>query len=237
MKEISLEVPAWRAGIAIAAHDFMNDSHNKHGIYKLEMWVDDTLYYQVEYGQFLLKETHLIDAHTRFEVARKNYSTEVLCYRMPGNQLTMVQNDKQRGLINLYKDSWRRVELRVSDFNGNESKYRFQIKRAASFEALPSRTPNIRHGQFQQFKHKDLEVGFMPQSLARDIPFEVTSGADSVATEYNIGDSQEPILDGIRLSVLIPEKYLSNKNKLCFARLNGRGRPTDYGQTLKVTAW
>ena len=233
MKEISLEVPAWRAGIAIAAHDFMNDSHNKHGIYKLEMWVDDTLYYQVEYGQFLLKETHLIDAHTRFEVARKNYSTEVLCYRMPGNQLTMVQNDKQRGLINLYKDSWRRVELRVSDFNGNESKYRFQIKRAASFEALPSRTPNIRHGQFQQFKHKDLEVGFMPQSLARDIPFEVTSGADSVATEYNIGDSQEPILDGIRLSVLIPEKYLSNKNKLCFARLNGRGRPTDYGQTLK----
>ena len=233
MKEIALEVPAWRAGIAIAAHDFMNESHNKHGIYNLEMWVDDTLYYQVEYGQFLIKETHLIDAHTRFEVARKNYSTEVLCYRMPGNQLTMVQNDKQRGLINLYKDSWRRVELRVSDFNGNESKYRFQIKRAASFEAPPSKTSNIRQGQFQQFRHKDLEVGFMPQSLARDISFEVTSGADSIVTEYSIGDSQEPILEGIRLSVRIPEKYQSKKNKLCFARLNGRGRPTDYGQTLK----
>ncbi|HRG21387.1 MAG TPA: hypothetical protein PLQ57_10165, partial [Saprospiraceae bacterium] len=75
--------------------------------------------------------------------------------------------------------------------------------------------------------------GFMPQSLARDIPFEVTSSADSIATEYSIGDSQEPILDGIRLSVRIPEMYLSKKNKLCFARLNGRGRPTDYGQTLK----
>lgn len=233
MKEVALEVPAWRAGIGIAAHDLMDGSHNKHGIYKLEMWVDDTLYYQVEYGQFLLKETHLIDAHTRFEVARKNYSTEVLCYRMPGNQLSMVQNDKQRGLINLYKDSWRRVELKVSDFSGNESRYRFQIKRAASFDAPPVKTTNIKHGEYQTYSHKNLEVGFLPQSLARDIAFEVSSTGDSLTSVYHIGDPQEPILDGVKLSVLIPENHREKKDKLCFARLNGKGRPTDYGQTLK----
>lgn len=233
MKEVALEIPAWRAGIGIAAHDLMDGSHNKHGIYMLEMWVDDTLYYQVEYGQFLMKETHLIDAHTRFEVARKNYSTEVLCYRMPGNQLSMVQNDKQRGLINLYKDSWRRVELRVSDFQGNQSRYRFQLKRAASFEAPLAKTINIKHGQYQQFRHKSLEVGFMPQSLARDIAFEVSSPDDSTSAFFQIGDAQEPILDGVRLSVQIPETLLSKRNKLCFARLNGKGRPTDYGQTQK----
>ena len=41
LKPVSIEVPAWRAGIAIAAHDLIDGSHNKHGLYKLEMWVDD----------------------------------------------------------------------------------------------------------------------------------------------------------------------------------------------------
>ena len=53
LKPVSIEVPAWRAGIAIAAHDLIDGSHNKHGLYKLEMWVDYTRYYAVCYDRFL----------------------------------------------------------------------------------------------------------------------------------------------------------------------------------------
>ncbi len=233
LKPVSIEVPAWRAGIGIAAHDLIEGSHNKHGLYKLEMWVDDTLYYQVSYDRFSLKETHLIDAHTRFEVARKNYATEVLCYRVPGNRLSIVQNDRQRGLISLYKDQWRKVELIASDFNGNESKYEFQLKRAASFEPPSTRIPNLKHGIMQEIAHKNLKVTFFPGSLARDIAFDIKSPAqDSTVSQFEIGDYNEPVLDGIRLSVKIPETLKSKREKLCLVRLSG-GRPMDFGNELK----
>jgi len=232
LKPVSIEVPAWRAGIAIAAHDLIDGSHNKHGLYKLEMWVDDTLYYQVSYDRFLLNETHLIDAHTRFEVARKNYATEVLCYRVPGNSLSIVQNDRQRGLITLYKDKWRKVEMKASDFNGNESTYQFQLKRAPSFEPPATPSPNVRHGHIQTVNHKNLDVTFFPSSLARDITFGIKSTGNDTATQFEIGDYNEPILDGIRLAVKIPDSLLVKKDKLCLVRAGG-GRPMDYGNELK----
>ena len=136
--------------------------------------------------------------------------------------LSIVQNDRQRGLITLYKDKWRKVEMKASDFNGNESTYQFQLKRAPSFEPPATPSPNVRHGHIQTVKSQEPGCHIFPSSLARDITFGIKSTGNDTATQFEIGDYNEPILDGIRLAVKIPDSLLVKKINCVWSGLAGQ---------------
>ncbi|MBK8701980.1 MAG: M23 family metallopeptidase [Saprospiraceae bacterium] len=225
------EVPAWRAGISVAAFDHMDRSHNKQGLYRLELFVDDTLFYKVDYDSFSFQETHLIDAHTHFDVDRKNYRTEVLCYRVPGNELSMINTASNKGLISLYKDRWRHIKVVISDYEGNTSVQQLRLKRAEIRPNVEDTKINIKQGMVQEFRHKNLQVIFSPQSLARDIGFNVTSGGEQEESVFEIGQEKEPILSPIRLAVKIPESLRPFSARLGFMRKSGQ-RQISYGQVL-----
>jgi Peptidase family M23 len=124
-----LEVDADVAGLSISGYDQNNGSSNKNGIYKMEMYVDDVLYYGFNINTFTFAESPIIEAHTDYEARQSQRRTEVLCYKLPGNTLSIIDYNYNNGLIPLEETSYKNVKILLKDFEGNESVQLLQIRK------------------------------------------------------------------------------------------------------------
>ena len=226
---IVAEIPAWRAGISFTSFDKMSDSHNKNGFFKMEMYVDDTLFYHIDMSSFSLDETRQIDAHTDYEVKQRDNKTEVLCYRMPGNNLSIIKSDYNHGLIPLFKDRYRNVRIILEDYAGNKCHQYLQLRRQDT-DDYPSYglVDNIPQGIESFYKSEGIGVTFYKESLSKNLNFFIKK----TENDYQIGTSTSAILSNIRLAVAIPESFKNRQDKLSFVKKNGSGK-TNFGSKVE----
>ncbi|MEM9545258.1 MAG: peptidoglycan DD-metalloendopeptidase family protein [Bacteroidota bacterium] len=122
-------VPAWRAGFALQTFDQMNGANNKNGIYSIEMFVDDSLYYSHIMDRVGFDVSHYINSHIDYETKKKNNRSFTKCYVAPGNKLTFYPGLVNNGEVKLFKEKARKVDFVIKDFKGNTNTYSCFVKR------------------------------------------------------------------------------------------------------------
>jgi len=130
IKGDTLRLGAWRVGFGIKAYDHMNGAPNWNGVYKVDMYEDDALAHNFEMETFAFNESRYINAHLDYEeqVAKKSYFNRM--FRLPGNKLSIYNDQETKGLITLSSTKTKKVRMEVEDVEGNESILEFWVKRS-----------------------------------------------------------------------------------------------------------
>ncbi len=229
-----LEVEGDHVGIAIAGFDQNNGSHNKNGIYKMEMYVDDVLHYGFNINTFSFAESPMIEAHTDYEVRQSNNRTEVLCYKLPGNALSIIDFQYNNGLVPIDEFNYKNVKIILKDFEGNQTSQLLQIRKksTSNLKAKEPKGQIVYQGLQQVVKQGEVSATFFAQSLAKNIDFSIdVYGEKKLKKEYKIGNTHHPILTNIRLAALIPDTLVQYTAKLGFMLLGTN--PDSFGQTIE----
>lgn len=149
-----IEIPAWRAGLAIQTFDQMDGADNKNGIYSIEMHVDDSLHFSHVMEKVGFHVTRYINSHIDYSEKISNNRTLTKCYVAPGNKLDFYPQVKNFGEIKLFKNEARKVDIVIKDFAGNETTYACLLKRRDAKEG------EIKQPTFQKFLKYNEENNF-----------------------------------------------------------------------------
>ncbi len=229
-----LEVDGDVGGISISGYDQNKGGINKNGIYKMEMYIDDVLYYGFNINTFTFAESPLIEAHTDYELKQTKNRNEVLCYKLPGNSLSIIDYQFNNGLIPIDEANSKNVKIILKDFDGNQTTQLLQVRKKTTNATKVRKVKGqiICQGQKQVVKKGELAVTFYEQSLAKNIDFQIeTNVEDNVTKNYRIGSKLYPILTNVRLAVDISDKLAPYKAKLGFMLLGAN--PDSFGQTIE----
>lgn len=121
-----ITVPEGRIGVAVYAIDYMNDSWNKLGVYWMSLTAGRDTLFQFCIDSCSFGQSGYINEVKDFD----RYKQKETVYRCFGNyqeQFLSIRN-RNKGCIEIAKDSLREVVIDLSDMNGNRSTVSLELK-------------------------------------------------------------------------------------------------------------
>jgi len=208
VKQDTIHVGAWRAGVEIGAFDRQDGTWNKNGVYQLMVMADGDTIFMFKADHCSFEETGQINAHINYKdrILRNQFIHR--CYKLPGSTLTMYPVSINNGQIELYQNKARKIQVFASDLSGNKSQIVFYIKRKNDVEPVEG-TPY--HSLFMHDKNNIYSFGEMtinaPQgSLYHDVELSITA-IDAIG-RFSIGDPTVALRNKIELR--LPSSYIPN---------------------------
>ena len=118
-----------KIGIGLDIYDIQyKNLYNQNGVYKVELFIDSTLKYSYKMDKIKFSENHYKKImYDYLSLAQKN--KKVLKIYTPRNSdLSFLKNNKFNGIINSDSIKNNSLLVRVSDWNGNSSSIKFNLK-------------------------------------------------------------------------------------------------------------
>jgi hypothetical protein len=230
----NIYLDAWRLGIGIRAYDFISGSWNRNGIYKIAIIVDDSMYFENIFDQFSFDQTRYINACIDYKLYKDLLKRTLLCYRQPGNQLEMYNESKTDGVIKLFKDRARNVEIRISDVAGNTTSQTLQIFRTEKINPpeLKKHDFYLKYDSTHVLEAPKTRVTFPAYTFYRDEMINFSSDIRRQSGAIDIGDYTIPAHNNYTIEIDISSHYLINRDKLCLIYIDG-GTPKSVGGKIK----
>lgn len=229
---------AWRVGFALKVYDQMAGASNLNGIYGLSVSVDDIPQYQFNLNSIPFSLTRYLNAHIDYTARRINGGFYHRCYRLPGNALDIYDIQNEGGIIELYADKVRKVEIKAYDLGGNQSSIVFYIRRGETIESPPSPIYHhvIDYLQSAQINTTDFTIAFEPHTFYQNVRL-MTSRSEITlpgcyAPTYDLLPAEIPVhryYDMTILSTGIPATY---RTKAFIARIGESGQKINCGGSM-----
>ena len=194
-----LNVPAGKIGIAVFVTDYMNDSWNKLGIYRLELEAGKDTLFAMQVDSCSFDQTCFINEIKDFDCYKKK-ETVYRCFGNYQGQVLGVKN-LNRGWITVGKDSIVPVNIALQDINGNRATVTLTLK---GKEAPVQEEQEVLH--YDRSYSLDLsgatlelEAGTLSASVPKEMKIEkdTVSGRDI----FVLSEKDVPLLKKARLSV------------------------------------
>ena len=188
-----------KIGIGLDIYDIQyKNLYNQNGVYKIELFIDSTLKYSYKMDKIKFSENHYKKImYDYLSLAQKN--KKVLKIYTPRNSdLSFLKNNKFNGIIN--SDSIRNNSLlvRVSDWNGNSSSIKFNIKandsisRRSSYNGIEILT----NQNYTLNKNSSIiEIG--KNTFYDDLLMNISYQSDTL----NLGKEKDPFRSSIRIKL------------------------------------
>jgi hypothetical protein len=231
-----ISVKACRAGVALQAFDRATGSSNKLGLYRIRLYVDDSLRYFSQLDKISFDHAKYIDGCVDYAVRRKEGKTFELCYRYPGNDADFIYS-RGNGIIHLESGVINKVRIETEDFNGNAKKLLFRIKLD---DTVNEDTVVHNQGTFigvsdsMHLQEKNLKLQLGPRHLFRDIRINI-SKSDATGKEpvYTIHDELEPVKASFSIAVR-PEVLREDRmDKAVIVKFDSKNGKVSYGGVWK----
>ena len=188
-----------KIGIGLDIYDIQyKNLYNQNGVYKVELFIDSTLKYSYKMDKIKFSENHYKKImYDYLSLAQKN--KKVLKIYTPRNSdLSFLKNNKFNGIIN--SDSIRDNSLlvRVSDWNGNSSSIKFNLKandsisRRSSYNGIEILT----NQNYTLNKNSSIiEIG--KNTFYDDLLMNISYQSDTL----NLGKEKDPFRSSIRIKL------------------------------------
>ena len=188
-----------KIGIGLDIYDIQyKNLYNQNGVYKVELFIDSILKYSYKMDKIQFSENHYKKImYDYLSLAQKN--KKVLKIYTPRNSdLSFLKNNKFNGIIN--SDSIRDNSLlvRVSDWNGNSSSIKFNLKandsisRRSSYNGIEILT----NQNYTLNKNSSIiEIG--KNTFYDDLLMNISYQSDTL----NLGKEKDPFRSSIRIKL------------------------------------
>ncbi len=112
----------------LKVNEYLNNSHNRCGVYKLNLFVNNELYMQQQYDSYSFAETRYINSLMDYEqnvnIKRKLYTL----YREPNNKVSIIKQEVNRGIVTGQAGQIKKVDIEAIDAYGNKSELNFYVQ-------------------------------------------------------------------------------------------------------------
>lgn len=226
-----------KLGFGLDGVDFISGSWSRCGLYSLKMFVDGTLSYFLEMDRFsfatsssinLLKDMRM-DALSSCRIY-KTWLPTVCSF----NGLKSIRN---RGILNLKKDSIYNVRLEVEDLSGNKSKLAFVIKGNSYKKKKLSSYKECRlfARDNNEVKCEEATVSFKSGDLFANVDIDTliikTNNPLVYKSKiYRFGKEYVPLKNKVKLSVKTDSPFAS---KMFFVSVGASGKFSFVGGSYK----
>lgn len=156
-------------GLALKAYDKHNYTHNKNGVYAMEMHLDGVQTFSFAMDAIPVSDSRYLNAHLdyRERVGHRAYFNRF--FKLPGNKLDIYKGSEGDGLVT-NNARFKQVLLKVLDANGNLSTLEFVVeevqKRTKSSDPLYNY--HLYHNYPNLIVEDDFEVFFPENALYLD---------------------------------------------------------------------
>ena len=234
---ISDTLRAWgEVGFGVKALDFMDNTSNNYGVYRIELTVDDSLLYSSTMDSVSFSENRLINAWVDYEAYYMRGEWIMRSHLIDNNPLKLLSVDENRGWLRVDEERLYHVEYTLADYHGNVSRYHFFVK-GEHCDAQP-----VNSGAAQYFcwdtdnELRDLGMRLkIPKGeLFEDAALHVvrTEQPDALSDRYNLNGITHPLWHGCELSIRL-KKCPSDDAKKYYIKYNRSNGGYGVGGVLK----
>lgn len=220
----TISVPSGKTALSLDVIDLMDGIHNRNGVYRLEMFVDDKLTFLLHLDSFPKSMTRYLNAHCDYgEIkSRGNYFHRL--HRLPGNLLNWYDHIEQDGLLAVEPGEVKKVKIAAYDYYKNQSLVHFFVKG----EDLPVSQAKVPPHSY--FFPCHIPNNIREDSVILEIPagtffedsyftFDVIQGKhrSAVSPTYQLHRMSYPLAQSFSLKIR-PEKEMDDlRSKMCIA--------------------
>lgn len=196
-----VRVPAGKIGIGVYAEDYMNDSWNKLGVYRIVLRTgQDTLFY-MQADSCSFDQSCLIHVVKDFDCYKKR-ETVYRCFGSGVSQPMGIRL-KNQGQIRVELDSLVPVTLTLADINGNTSQVSFSLQGGIPEREDLQEQEILRYDRIHQLELPGASLKLDSGCLAASVRKTMRVERDSVTGQviYVLADRDIPLLKKVRFFI------------------------------------
>lgn len=218
-------------GLGIHTLDLLDNNSNSCGIYRLEMYLDDSLIVEQVIDKLDFGTKRFMNAHADYKVLKKDRKSIHKTYLLPFNELTIYKQIKNKGVIELQDNRVHKLKFIVEDVHGNRSTLSAQLVRSDEhrqedvIRAQHNKEKIFDYARVNALRTEGCSVYMPPGRLYDDVMVwidEKDSVAGSYSATYEVGDYYVPIHEPYLISLKVGDFPDSLQSKLLVVR-KGRG--------------
>lgn len=124
---VNISEPIYLSGkalLALKSFDQADGANNRFSFYKAQLYVNDSLIYQVKYDRFSYADTRLVELDKNYSLWRRGLGIFHNFYRHPFNHLSFYETfNSSNGILsgNCLNEGFNKVVLELYDFAGNHT--------------------------------------------------------------------------------------------------------------------
>jgi len=227
------------SGIGIETYDMMDQSSNHCGVYKMQGYLDNELFFESRLDEISFAQTRYMNSFMDYGMYETNHIYVLKLFIDPNNKANIYKSSKNRGYIELKDMGIHKVKLVVSDAAGNQSIVQLNVKlNPAKFrpgaDALPLYDAFFSYKSPNSFHAQGIDIDIPEGALYDDLYF--TYGASeplpgSYSPLHQISNEKVPVHLYYRLAIEpahLPDRL---KGKATIAQYEGNNTYTCLGGT------
>jgi len=157
--------------LGINTIDKQNDTHNKNGVFEIEVFVDSILYYSHTVERINFSSTRYLNTLIDFDYYKKESRRYQRTYQSPNNLLPIYQKVKNNGVFSL-NDDYHLIQYVVKDVKGNTSILTFTVFSKDADPANDNKNIELLNPlQDNRYENSDMSVYFPLRSLYDTMSF------------------------------------------------------------------
>ncbi|MBN2166224.1 MAG: M23 family metallopeptidase [Marinilabiliaceae bacterium] len=215
-----------KIGVGVDVVDFFNDSRNKCGVYKVQLFANDKIIYESELDQFGFDETRYINSFIDYAYKTDTKITIQKSFLEPNNKLNIYNNVLNKGIIDISPDSVYNFKYLISDISGNKSVLYFKII------GVPQQSFSKDEGEYIPWYvpfsllNNIYKVKIDKNSFYNDVLFDVSvlpRKTEDLSYRIRVGDEHIPLQKEISIEIKVPDSIKTNFNRLALAIISKNG--------------
>lgn len=210
-------VEAWGViGFGVRAQDYMDGTHNKYGVRKIDLIVDGDTLFSSSMDNFSFDENMLINAW--IDYGRMYFSNEWYqkMFVEPNNPLRLIDAAYGDGWLTVDEERDYNVECRLCDYHDNISSYTFTVRgKRCSAVVLPKSTHVLYCKANNRVEYLGMRLDVPKGVLFDDAFLNVRlQESDGAGWRYNLTDTVYPMRDGAKISFWVGSDLPVDRSKL-----------------------
>ena len=234
----TIKVPPGKIGIGLNGYDQMDGASNYNGIYTIEAYIDDLLYYKHTLDTVSFFEMDQIKAHVDYRAKKSKNATIIRLFKLPGNKLRILDVARSQGVLTLDDGDMRSITIKAIDWHGNTTVKSVKLIADASIDQLADTasfhillTPEER----KHFTMNNMNLSFSKNAVAKPEKIIIISNS---SVDYTIGNEQIALIGSMTIGLVSPISVQASKSNLFIGLIDGKDI-IDYGSewsgdTLRV---
>lgn len=157
-------------GIGVAGVDKHNGTSFSHGLYSIEVFLDDKNVSTVLFEELDFATTRAIHSYIDYPTWVKNRVKVQKTFKDPNNPINIFHHTVDRGLMHIADKDEHLVKVVVKDVHANTSELSFKVKQDDSFS--PTRTKATGTKMFSYDKENSFEAENVRLALGEDVLYD-----------------------------------------------------------------
>ena len=219
-------ISAWgKIGFGIKALDFMDNTTNKYGVYRIDFFVDGVKCFSSTMDKFSFSEDRAINAWLDYDrCIRENQWIQRL-HILDNNKLPQLWADDSRGWVEIDEERIYNMECVLSDYHGNTNRYNFVVKgERKEIEYPKDYTHRLLWAIDNRVEYLGMRLDVPAGELFENALLNISvSRGEGVSWCYGFGDRMYPLLHGGSISIWVGKVPPEQAAKLYIRRVTDKG--------------